>query len=106
MDVAPYIKDERVYLPVRYFAQAAGVSEDNIIWSLADRSVEIRKDGRVVKLQIGGRLMYVDNVPVQMDAAPEIIAPGRTMLPLRWAAEALGREVYWDDAARVVKVLK
>ena len=105
MDAAPFIKDDRVFLPLRYFARAVGVTDDDIIWNQAARSIEIRHDGTVVKLQIGSDLMYVDNLPVQMDTAPEIVSPGRTMLPLRWAAEALDREVYWDEAARQVRVL-
>lgn len=48
----------------------------------------------MVKLQIGSDLMYVDNLPVQMDNDPEIVSPGRTMLPRRW-----------DEAARQVRVL-
>ncbi len=105
MDVAPYIKDDRLYLPLRYFAQIAGVSENNIIWSPGDQSVEIREDGRVVKLKIGEKLMYVDNSPTLMDVAPEIVAPGRTMLPLSWTAKALGFEVYWEPGDQQAYVL-
>lgn len=99
MDVAPYVKDDRVYLPVRYFARATGITESDIIWSQGDQSIEIRKGGRVVKLKIGSNVMYVDNTPTLMDVAPEIVAPGRTMLPLSWVAQALGFDVYWDSGA-------
>lgn len=105
MDAAPYIKDDRTYLPVRYFAGAVGVTDDSITWDQDDRSVEIRKNGRVVKMTIGSSLMYVDNTPVQMDVAPEIVAPGRTMLPLRWIAEALGYDVYWDADTQKAYIL-
>jgi hypothetical protein len=105
MDVAPYIEDDRLYLPVRYFAQAAGISENNIIWSQSEQSIEIKKSGSVVKLKIGDELMYVDNTPTLMDAAPEIIAPGRTMLPLSWVAKALGFEVYWEPGAQQAYIL-
>jgi len=40
--------------------------------------------------------MTVNQAPVQMDVAPEI-KDGRTMLPARWVAEALGAEVDWDE---------
>ncbi|MDD2553214.1 MAG: copper amine oxidase N-terminal domain-containing protein [Desulfotomaculaceae bacterium] len=105
IDIAPYIKDDRVFLPVRYFAHAAGVTDDNITWRPGDRSVEIGINGRVVKMTIDSSIMYVDNKAVQMDVAPEIISPGRTMLPLRWIAEALGYDVYWDAVAQRVFVL-
>ncbi len=105
MDVAPYIKGDRTYLPVRYMAVAVGVDDEDIIWNQGEQSVEIRKNGRVVKLVIGSNIMYVDNTQVQMDVAPEIVAPGRTMLPLRWIAEALGYDVYWDAAAQKAFIL-
>jgi Copper amine oxidase N-terminal domain len=105
MDTAPYIKDDRVFLPVRFFARAVGITDDNIIWNQDNRSVEVRYDSTVVKLQIGSNIMHVDNLLVQMDTVPEIVSPGRTMLPLRWVAEALGREVYWDASASKVYVL-
>jgi len=99
MDVVPYVKDDRVYLPVRYFARAAGVTESDIIWNQEDQSIEIRRGDRAVKLKIGDNVMYVDNAPTLMDVAPEIIAPGRAMLPLSWVAQALGFDVYWDSGA-------
>ncbi|MFX4262638.1 copper amine oxidase N-terminal domain-containing protein [Pelotomaculum propionicicum] len=105
MDAAPYIRDDRTYLPVRYLARAAGVADDNIAWNPADRSIEIRKGDKVVKLEIGSSLMYLNNTRVQMDVAPEIIAPGRAMLPMRWIAEALGYDVYWDAAAKKAFIL-
>lgn len=105
MDVAPYIKDDRVYLPVRFIAQATGVSDNDIIWNQDERSVGITKGDRTVRLVVGSDTMYVNGEPVLMDAAPEIIEPGRTMLPLRWIAEALGYDVYWDGTAQKAFIL-
>ncbi len=45
--------------------------------------------------------VYVDAVPV-VSEVPARIVSGRTFLPLRGVAEALGLEVGWDDAARTV----
>ncbi len=38
----------------------------------------------------------------EIDVSPEIIPPGRTMLPARWVAEALGYQVDWDPANSLV----
>jgi hypothetical protein len=38
-----------------------------------------------------------------MDVAPEI-KDGRTMLPFRWIAQALGASVEWDEATQTVTV--
>jgi hypothetical protein len=39
--------------------------------------------------------MLASGKTVIMDVPPEI-SKGRTMLPARWVAEALGAEVEWD----------
>jgi hypothetical protein len=103
MDVAPYIKDSRTYMPLRFAAQAAGVTDANIMWNQADRSVVLVKGDRVVKLVIGSKTMLVNGIPVSMDVAPEIVSD-RTMLPVRWLAQALGCEVLWDEATQTVTI--
>lgn len=105
MDAPPYIKSDRLYLPVRYIARAAGVTDDNITWDQDEMNIAITKDDRTIRLVIGSETMYVDGGPVLMDAAPEIAGPGRAMLPLRWIAEALGSVIYWDEPTGQVKVL-
>lgn len=104
MDVAPYIKGDRTYIPVRFVAQAAGVADNNIIWNEADQSVILIKGDRVVKLVIGSNELLINGIAVTMDAAPEIVDPGRTMLPLRAVTQALGCVVTWDAATQTVTV--
>ncbi len=103
-DVAPYLKNDRTYLPVRYVATALGVVDANIMWNEAEQSVVIIKGDRVVKLVIGSTTMMINGVPFGMDVAPEIVDPGRTMLPLRWVAQALGADVQWDAATQTVTI--
>ncbi len=104
MDVAPYIKGDRTYIPVRFVAQAAGVADNNIIWNEADQSVILIKGDRVVKLVIGSTQLMINGVAVAMDVAPEIVDPGRTMLPLRAVTQALGCVVTWDAATQAATV--
>ncbi|BAF60971.1 hypothetical protein PTH_2790 [Pelotomaculum thermopropionicum SI] len=104
MDVAPYIKNGRTYLPVRFVANAAGVADANIIWNDTEQSVILIKGDRVVKLAIGSNTMYINGVAFTMDVAPELVDPGRTMLPIRWVAQALGCTVDWDEATQSVTV--
>jgi len=99
MDVAPYIKEDRTYVPVRYLAYALGVAEDGVTWDGAARRVGISKDDTDIALIIGSPVMYVDKKPVKMDVSPEI-TNDRTFLPARWVAEALGAEVEWDDTTK------
>lgn len=104
MDVAPYIKGDRTFMPIRFVANAAGVSDNNIIWNAADQSVVLIKGDRVVKLVIGSNTLLVNGITMTLDAVPEIVDPGRTMLPLRAVAQALGCEVLWDAATQSITV--
>ncbi len=103
MDVAPYIKDGRTFLPVRYVAAAIGVSESNILWDAGTRAVTVFKGDRIVQMTIGSKILVVNGMSITMDTAPEI-KDGRTMLPIRWVAQALGITVDWDAETRTVTV--
>ncbi len=100
MDAAPYIKDGRTYLPVRFVADALGVDSSNILWD--GKNVTLIKGDRVVQMTIGSKVMLINGASITMDVAPEVVEPGRTMLPFRWIAQALGAQVGWDEATKTV----
>lgn len=54
-------------------------------------------------LQIGSKNMYVNGKLVVLDSAP-IIRNDRTLLPIRFVAEALGAQVGWDDSTKKVTI--
>jgi hypothetical protein len=103
MDVAPYIKSGRTYLPIRYVADALGVINDNIMWNDASQTVTIMKGERVIQLKIGSPVMKVQGTDVTMDVAPEI-KDGRTMLPVRFVGQALGATIGYDEATQTVTI--
>ena len=103
MDVAPYIKDGRTYLPVRFVAEALGVTEDNILWDPVSRKVTIFKGDRIAQMTIDSTTLLVNGVELAMDVAPEI-TNGRTMLPVRWMTQALGAGIAWDAETQTVTV--
>ncbi len=57
--------------------------------------------GKTIKLQIGSRIVNVDNEAVIYDAAP-VIRNDRTLVPIRIITEALGGKVDWNGAAKEV----
>ena len=57
MDVAPYIKDGRTFLPVRYVADALGVPDSNITFN--NGQVVIQKNGTLIIMTIGSTTMSV-----------------------------------------------
>lgn len=101
MDVAPYIKDGRTYLPVRYVSQALGVSDSNILWDATAQTVTLIKGDKVVQMKIGSKALLVNGVTINMDVPAEI-SSDRTMLPFRFIAQALGATVGWDEATQTV----
>ncbi|WZL73579.1 copper amine oxidase N-terminal domain-containing protein [Clostridiaceae bacterium 35-E11] len=102
-DVAPYIKDGRTMLSVRYVAQAMGVNEDSIIWNGDARTVTIFKGDRIAQITIGSNELMVNGTPIMMDTVAEI-KDGRTMLPISFVAKALGATTEWDGATRTVTI--
>jgi len=104
MDVAPYIDaNGRTQVPVRYLADALGAYSIN--WDAADQTVDLGFDNPGhVDLTIGRAEIGYANSEHPMDTAPVIIPPGRTMLPARFVAEAVGDVVTWDASKYTVTV--
>jgi len=57
----------------------------------------------IIRLYIGKTTYYVNDVPKTMDVAP-IIKESRTLLPIRYVAEALGADVAWDAKEQKVTI--
>jgi len=102
MDAGPYIKDGRVFVPVRYLAYACGVAEESVIYE--NGTVYLIKGNTVIQLSINNKVMVVNGLSKSIDVAPELIQ-GRTYLPARFIAEALGYAVSWDPSAQRVLIV-
>lgn len=104
MDVAPYIKNQRVFVPVRYLAYACGVYPQNVAYDPQTGLITLRKGSRTIELKVGNPDMSVDGNVVHMDVAPELVM-GRSFLPARWVAEAFGYKVLWEEATQEVLIV-
>ena len=101
MDVAPYIKDSRSFVPVRYLGEnMLGATVD---WNEGAQKVILKKGGVEVVLTIGSKTYTVNGEAKTADVAPEIVN-SRTFLPARYVAEAFGAAVGWDAAAYIVTI--
>jgi trimeric autotransporter adhesin len=103
LDVAPYTDGGRTYLPIRFVAEALGVSSDNIIWNDATKTVTLINGNRIASFKVGQSSYTVNGAVVPMDAAAQF-KQNRNMIPLRYAAQALGVAISWDDATQTVTV--
>ena len=95
MDVAPYLKDGRVMVPVRFLAEALGLPVDYDFSDPTNKIVTVHAVEDIV-LTIGSNKALVGTQEVELDAVPEIVN-SRTMVPVRFIAETLGFDVQWAD---------
>ena len=97
--VVPLIKDDRTLVPVRFIAEVLGMD----VLFVNNNEVDLIGNGYVVRMKIGEQEYTINDIPYQMDVAPEIIHE-RTMIPLRAIGEATGRKVEWDEATGLIYV--
>ncbi|MDK2888068.1 MAG: hypothetical protein PWP72_946 [Thermoanaerobacter sp.] len=102
MDVAPFVEQGRTFVPVRFLSNALGVEDKNIGWDEKARLVTLKQPGYpVVELVVGSKQLKSNGKVTNMDVSP-LVRSGRTFLPARWVAEALGYQVEWDASLGLV----
>lgn len=101
IDVAPFTSGGRVFLPVRYVAEALGVSPGNITYR--GGVITLSRGGTVVRLTVGGNVMLVNGNAVTMDVKVTTV-DGRAVLPAAWVCRAFGTVPVWNGAARTVTI--
>lgn len=102
MDAAPFIdKNGRTMVPVRYVAEAIGVSPENILWEKNSGTVTIFRDNQVVQVKVNTPVIRISGVDIQMDTQ-SVIIDGRTYLPISWVARVLNIPYSWDDDTKTV----
>lgn len=95
VDVAPFIENDRTYVPVRYLGYGLGVKKDDIAWDGDAQVATLKLEDKTVQLTIGSKTMKVNSQNKEMDVEP-LLRNNRTFLPARWVAEAFGFKVDWD----------
>ena len=97
LDAVPEVPGAgRTFLPIRPIVESLG---GQISWFEADRRVEIRSGENNIVLWLGNPNALVNGQTVQIDQEAGVVpyvSRGRTMLPLRFVAEALGAKVLWN----------
>lgn len=109
MDVAPFIFNDRSYVPVRSLLEAIGVANDQISWDPSSLSVKFpyrRRAGVTAPeymLRLSDPQVYINGTEVAgtLDAPP-IMRDGRIFVPVRFVAEFFGCSVSWNAGAQSV----
>lgn len=97
-DVAPYIKNSRTYVPIRFIAEELGF---DVKWDSKTKKVTMTDGKSTVEVTIGSKFMFVNGKKVKLDAPAEI-KDQRTFVPLRAIAEAFGKRVEYSNDYRAV----
>lgn len=86
-DVAPYVANGRTFIPVRAFAEATGAKVE---YDAATQVITITGENLNAQMTIGSNVLTVNGQTTVMDTAAAVTAEGRTVLPVRFAGQALG----------------
>ena len=114
LPVAPYLREGRTMVPVRFFAEVLGYTvdydfsdpamkkvmiytPDNVSNAAMDEKQQSEKNNRpFITLFIDQTTVIIGGISVEMDTTPELVR-GTTMVPLRFVAQTLGYYVDWKD---------
>ncbi len=94
------IINERTMVPFRKVFNELGINDDNIIYTSSEEPITAKGDNVEIVIQIGNSVAQkIENgvtTTINLDSAPVVI-DGRTLVPLRFIAESLGKTVAWDS---------
>lgn len=97
-DQPPVMRNGRVFVPMRAIFERLG---STVVFS--NGVINAQGNGRSVHLTIGSTDATVNGNPLKMDVAPFSVA-GRTEVPLRFVAQALGATVNWNSNTSTVAI--
>jgi len=106
LESSPVVLNNRTFVPIRPIIEALGGS---ISWDPIESKVTITLGSNTVELWIGKNIARVNGVMKPIDSSDSNVVPkiinGRTMLPLRFIAEALGCSVNWDGVTKKITII-
>jgi molybdate transport system substrate-binding protein len=96
---AAYIDSaSRTMIPIRAVSEALGAT---VAWDAATNTATINGS---IKIKIGSNAIQNAYGSVTMDTTA-VIKDGRTYLPFRYAAQAMGYDVTWDDSSKTANII-
>ena len=89
-------------LPIRFVAEAFGAA---VGWNGDTATATVAAGDTVITVRIGEKQIFVNGAAVPLDTAA-FIEGGRTYLPVRAVAAALGAAVAWDGETATATLMK
>ncbi|MDA8235613.1 MAG: phosphate ABC transporter substrate-binding protein PstS family protein [Clostridia bacterium] len=100
LDVDPVLENGRTLVPVRAIFEALGAK---VTYTEKTKTVVAVKGKTQVKLVVSQKKAFKNKTSVTLDV-PAKVVKGRTMVPLRFAGEAFGGKVTWNEAAQTATI--
>jgi Copper amine oxidase N-terminal domain len=98
-DQPPVVQSGRVFVPLRGVFEQLGAS---VVYNSGQ--INATGGGRTISLTIGSTTAVVNGKQQILDVAPFVVGD-RTLVPLRFIAQALGAQVNWDDSSSSVTII-
>lgn len=97
-DVQPQLIDDRTMVPLRKIFEAMGAVVD---WNDDTQTVTATKGNEKVVATINSKNVYINGETKTLDVPPMVI-DDRTLVPVRFVAEAFGANVDWNESTQTV----
>ncbi|MDD3899347.1 MAG: stalk domain-containing protein [Syntrophomonadaceae bacterium] len=105
MEAAPVVINDRVFLPLRAIAEGLGA---DVEWYELPRKATVKMDEKVIELTLDSNQAMINGQKTLIDAGDPAVKPvlaaDRILLPLRFIAEGLDKEINWDPSEQLITV--
>ncbi|MDR2167152.1 MAG: hypothetical protein LBE35_04790 [Clostridiales bacterium] len=100
-EVPPQLIDDRTKVPLRAIAEALGMAVGH---DPAANAAILTLGNVVVNHVIGTNTLSINGTISSFEDQRSLIVDGRTLMPVRMLAEAVGAQVEWNSARRTVEI--
>ncbi|MGG4034060.1 stalk domain-containing protein [Paenibacillus cisolokensis] len=97
----PAVINNRVMVPYRTIVQL--IPGASVVWDKKNKLISIYNLKDVVRLKLGSKVAWINGKKTMLDTAPVVIN-GSTLVPIRFLAESLVAEVYWEQKTKTVNI--
>lgn len=101
LNTEPIIINQRTLVPIRSIFEALDIE---VNWDGKNRIVTGTKENTIMKIKIDSDIAYINDKEIKLDSVAIINKDNRTLVPVRFVAEAIGAEVNWISETRTVDI--
>lgn len=100
-DQYPIIDNGTTLVPIRAIGE---MLDADVEWDQENGIATVTKGNRVIKLYTGTTVAYINDIECELEVSAEVVN-NRTLVPLRFIAEAFDMRVIWHGESRLVELV-